>query len=135
MTDGAGQDTHTDTQYQNQLLSLNGNLKKERFKMSKNPPNNIEITGERSLGPAPMRPICEIAREIGQVWGKIGKGVSPHALPYLDAMLSLNWIDEMYIADTAQSIVAYGLSNMSTFRGGDAQRLKAELKEHLDSAE
>ena len=77
------------------------------------------------------RPICEIARNIIAVWNAHGKGVSPHAAPYLDAMLSLRTIDDVYGLDSAESIIAYGLSNMSTFKGEEARALKVELKLYL----
>jgi len=78
-----------------------------------------------------MRPIYEIAREINQEWSKLGKGVNYAAKPYLDAMLSLNTTADQYIMDSGTSVVLYGLSNMSSFRGEAARRLKKELKDHL----
>jgi hypothetical protein len=78
-----------------------------------------------------VRPIHEIATEIHAVWRKLGKGVNYAAKPYLDAMLSLSDISEAYGADSGRSVVLYGLSNMASFRGADARRLKAELKAHL----
>ncbi len=77
------------------------------------------------------RPIHVIAREIINVWSPVGNGVNFAAEPYLNAMLTLSDITEDYGLDSAQSILLYGLSNMSSFRGEDARRLKAELKEHL----
>lgn len=74
------------------------------------------------------RPIYEIAFDIRRAWGT---KVSPYAKPYLDAMASLNSINDKYVYDTASSIVAYFLSNASGFRGDDAKRLKAELKAML----
>ena len=78
-----------------------------------------------------MRPIHEIASEIIATWRTMGKGVNFAAKPYLDAMLSLSDSSEAYGADSGQSVVLYGLSNMSSFRGADARRLKAELKAHI----
>ena len=71
------------------------------------------------------RPLYEIAREIRKAWTK----VSPYAEPYLEAMESLNTIDDNYYFDSGKSIVLYFLSNASTWRGEDARRIKAELKE------
>lgn len=70
------------------------------------------------------RPINVIAREIRQNWKNVNYG----AKPYLEAMYSLNSINDHYGLDDARSIIAYFLSNASTFRGEDAKRLKAELK-------
>ena len=63
------------------------------------------------------RPLYEIAREIRKTWTK----VSPYAEPYLEAMQSLNTINDNY----------YFLSNANSWRGEDARRIKAELKEML----
>lgn len=73
------------------------------------------------------RPLYEIAREIRKAWTK----VSPYAEPYLEAMESLNTIDDNYYLDSGKSVVLYFLSNASTWRGEDARRIKAELKEML----
>ena len=73
------------------------------------------------------RPLYEIAREIRKAWTK----VSPYAEPYLEAMESLNTINDNYYFDSGKSIVLYFLSNANTWRGEDARRIKAELKEML----
>lgn len=70
------------------------------------------------------RPIYQIAYDIRKVWKKPYFG----AVPYLDAMGSLNTINDKYGWDDARSIIAYFLGNAQTFRGEDAKRLKAELK-------
>jgi hypothetical protein len=75
-----------------------------------------------------MRPLNEIAREIEQVWGSIGKGVNYAARPYLDAMKELSSVQDRYFYDSGHSVVIYFLSNATTFRGEDAKRIKAELK-------
>ena len=52
------------------------------------------------------RPLYEIAREIRKDWGsKVYFG----AKPYLDAMASLNSINDNYGWDSAKSIVLYFL--------------------------
>ena len=73
------------------------------------------------------RSISSIARDIKRVWVKPYFG----AKPYLDAMLSLNTINDTYIYDDAKTVIMYFLANASTFRGNDAKILKAELKELL----
>ena len=78
-----------------------------------------------------MRPVHEIASEISAIWRKIGKGVNYGAKPYLHAMMSLTSASDSYGCDSGDSIIRYGLSNMTSFRGADARRLKAELKEHI----
>lgn len=71
-----------------------------------------------------MRPIYTIAREIRQDWKK----VSPYAEPYLDAMQSLISVNDRYFLDSGRSVVAYFLSNATSWRGDTARRVKAELK-------
>jgi hypothetical protein len=73
------------------------------------------------------RNICDIAKEIQKEW----LNASPHARPYLNAMLSLKTIDSKFGSDNAKSIVLYFLTNSSTWRGEAARRIKAELKEIL----
>lgn len=70
------------------------------------------------------RSIRLIASEISKAWPKPYFG----AVPYLDAMRSLDKITDIYICEDARSIILYFLSNASTFRGEAAKRLKAELK-------
>jgi len=70
------------------------------------------------------RNLSEIAREIRIDWKPVYFG----AIPYLDAMSTLNSIADNYGMDSAKSIVLYFLSNASTWRGETAKRIKAELK-------
>ena len=71
------------------------------------------------------RPLYQIASDIRKDWGN---KVNFAAKPYLDAMSSLTDITDSYGMDNAKSIVAYFLSNASTWRGDKAKEIKAELK-------
>jgi hypothetical protein len=71
-----------------------------------------------------MRPLYEIAQEILTDW----KTINYAAQPYVRAMLTLNGIDDMYMHDSARSIVLYFLSNASSWRGETARRVKKELR-------
>lgn len=73
---------------------------------------------------AQTRPLYEIAAEIRKDWKNPYFG----AKPYLDAMASLNSINDSYGWDSGKSIVRYFLSNASTWRGETAKRIKTELK-------
>jgi len=73
------------------------------------------------------RSIAAIAREIRADW----RPVNFAAAPYLDAMADLDAITDDYGADTGVMIVAYFLSNASSWRGETARRVKAELKSAL----
>ena len=73
---------------------------------------------------ARQRYLYEIAEDIKKNWKNVYFG----AVPYLDALGQLKHIGDDYYADSAYSVVLYLLSNMTTFRGEDARRIKAELK-------
>lgn len=70
------------------------------------------------------RKLYEIAAEIRKDW------VKPNfaAVPYLEAMASLQDIGDKYGADSGRSIVAYFLANAGQWRGEVAKRVKLELK-------
>ena len=71
-----------------------------------------------------VRPLYTIASEISKDW----KPVHAFAVPYLDAMHSLDSINDNYMFDSAKSVVLYFLSNASQWRGETAKRVKLELK-------
>jgi hypothetical protein len=70
------------------------------------------------------RPIHEIANEIRKDWVKIYFG----AVPYLQAMQTLNKPTDSYGFDSGKSIINYFLANAGTWRGDKAKQIKAELK-------
>ena len=70
------------------------------------------------------RPIFEIAKDIRNDWAKVNYG----AVPYLDAMDTLDNINDNYFQDTARSVVMYFLCNATSWRGEVAREIKKELK-------
>ena len=76
------------------------------------------------------RPLSTIAREIRANWIKPYFG----AVPYLDAMRSLNNVTDAFGYDSAASVVRYFLSNAATWRGPVARAVKAELNAMLTHA-
>lgn len=76
-----------------------------------------------------MRNLSEIASEIRKDWSKVYFG----AVPYLDAMSTLESIKDNYFMDTGRSVVAYFLANAGTWRGDVARRVKKELNLMLKS--
>ena len=70
------------------------------------------------------RSLSTIAREIYRTWPKVNYA----AKPYLDAMATLDSVNDSYYCDSGKSIVLYFLANAGTWRGEDAKRIKAELK-------
>jgi hypothetical protein len=73
------------------------------------------------------RPIYEIAKEIRQDWKNVYFG----AVPYLQAMESLNSITDKFYYDSGESVVAYFLANANSWRGETARRIKKELNDML----
>jgi hypothetical protein len=84
-----------------------------------------EDTKKESRRVVAARPLYEIAQDIRRDWGA---NVNYAAKPYLDAMRELTSITDQYYEDSAKSIVAYFLSNASSWRGETAKAIKAELK-------
>ena len=71
------------------------------------------------------RALWLIGSEIRRDWGV---KVSYAAEPYLDAMDSLDSVQDSYGCDSGRSIVAYFLANAQSWRGETAKRIKMELK-------
>ena len=76
------------------------------------------------------RTLDVIARDISRDWAKPYFG----AVPYLDAMRSLQTIGDRYYFDDAESVVRYFLANASSWKGETARAIKAELKAMLKGA-
>lgn len=75
-----------------------------------------------------VRPLYVIASEIRKDWGaKVNFG----AKPYLAAMQSLTSVKDNYGCDSGKSIVAYFLSNASTWKGEKAKEIMKELNKML----
>lgn len=72
------------------------------------------------------RTFAEIAKEIKTTWKNVYFG----AKPYLDAMATIHSTDKnaTYIMESADTIVRYFLANATYWKGDDARRIKAELK-------
>lgn len=71
-----------------------------------------------------MRPLYKIAAEITRDWQKPNYA----AVPYLNAMRSMDDINQPYYEDSGKSVVLYFLSNATAWRGETARMVKAELK-------
>ena len=79
------------------------------------------------------RPHYEIAEEIRKDWKATSKNGKIYfgAVPYLDAMSTLNSINDNYIMDSGKSIVIYFLANAQTWKGDKAREIKKELNAML----
>jgi len=71
--------------------------------------------------------LTEIAQAINKDWAKVNFA----AQPYLDAMSTLQSVNDMYYQDSGQSIVAYFLSNATSWRGEVAREVKKELNKRI----
>lgn len=70
------------------------------------------------------RPLYVIAQDIRANWPKVNYA----AVPYLDAMATLESIEQNYYFDSGRSVVLYFLANAGTWRGDVAREIKKELK-------
>lgn len=89
------------------------------------------MTTTKTTPKALERPLYEIADEIRRDYRKQGKPVFYAAVPYLDALGSLDTLDDSFYEDSAVSVVNYLLGNLNTWRGETARRVKDELKSAL----
>ena len=71
------------------------------------------------------RSLFLIAREIARDWKKPYFG----AVPYIQAMMTMDSPNDNYGYDPGHEIVLYFLANANTWRGEVARRVKAELKD------
>jgi hypothetical protein len=71
-----------------------------------------------------VRSLSTIAREIQRDWKNVYFG----AVPYLQALATMDKVTDDYGCDSGKSIVLYFLSNATSWRGETARRIKAELK-------
>ncbi len=69
----------------------------------------------------------QIASIIQEDWKTVYFG----AVPYLNAMFSLNTMADYYGYDSGESIVRYFLGNAQTWRGQTARAVKAKLNQLL----
>jgi len=76
-----------------------------------------------------QRLIYQIAKEIRADWAKVNYG----AEPYLEAMSSLNSINDKYYLDDAREIIMYFLANAQTWKGEKAREIKKELNQMLNN--
>jgi hypothetical protein len=92
-----------------------------------------KMSNQQESSGSDLPPVHQIARGIRKNWKKEYFG----AVPYLDAMHSLETAHDDYGADTGHSVIAYGLSNMSSYSGKSvhdpelAKVHRAQLKAHL----
>jgi hypothetical protein len=75
--------------------------------------------------------IAQLAEVIKKDWSAQGKGIYFGAKPYLSAMTTLQSVKDSYGADSGRSVVAYFLSNASTWKGTVAREIKKELNKRI----
>lgn len=72
-------------------------------------------------------PLSDIARTVRRDW----QNMNFAAVPYFNAMMCMNSVDDNYGADSGKSVVAYFLGNAQTWRGETAKLVKAELNRRI----
>lgn len=82
------------------------------------------------------RPLNKIAAAILADWGPIAftperRAYMYYCMPYVQAMLELVSVNDMYGLDDAEDIILRFLSNAASWRGDTAKSIKAELNAHL----
>jgi len=85
------------------------------------------MTTSKIVQKAPLfapRPLYVIAQEIRNYWPNVYFG----AVPYLNAMATMDSVHSDYGCDSGESIVRYFICNAKGWRGETAKRIKAELK-------
>lgn len=75
----------------------------------------------------PLNYIADVIQRDGRNWGANAYAMAP----YVDSMRYVSAMTDRYMTDSATSIVAYFLSNASTWRGETARAIKTELKAML----
>lgn len=91
-------------------------------------PSDKMATRLRSIAEGDLSDIASIIR---RDFAEQGKKIPPAAQPYLDALSTLGTVDDAYGMDSGKSIVAYTLSNLTSYKGETARAVKAELKARL----
>jgi len=75
--------------------------------------------------------VSQIAGIIRADWTQGGKKVYFGAVPYLDAMRSMDKVTDDYFADSGPSVIRYFLANATTWKGEVARAVKAELNKRI----
>jgi hypothetical protein len=80
-----------------------------------------------------MRPLNQLAAAILVDWKQSPSSGSYRrfALPYVEAMLTMNNCEDRYGLEWGDMIVARALNALHQWRGETARKVKAELNEHL----
>ncbi len=79
--------------------------------------------------PLTEAPLFVLARMVREDWTRVNYA----AVPYLNAMASLDSIEDTYGADSGRKVVAYFISNAGAWRGDTARVVKNELRRRLAS--
>jgi len=87
------------------------------------------LVDEKTKEPVIVVPekICDIARMIIKDWRSQGKGINYAAKPYVEAMLSIENINDNFGYDSGVSIVRYFLCNANSWKGNTAREVKKKL--------
>jgi len=87
----------------------------------------VEQAKARGSKAVKVRSLSQIGWEICRLWKKPYFG----AVPYIEALKQLDNVHDSYGDERGSSMVNYFLANAGSWKGDDAKRIKAELKEAL----
>lgn len=75
------------------------------------------------------RKLHEIAADIANCWKAkpASANTMTFAVPYLNAISQMEYVEDMYGAEYGDMVVCYLLNNIRNWRGEDAKRIKKEL--------
>lgn len=88
--------------------------------------------GKTAPLPTTVRPLRVIAAEMLPLLRALPETNMARwaGVPYSEPLLHLDTVDDTYGCDSGSSVVLYALGNLSTWRGADATRIRAELRAH-----
>lgn len=88
---------------------------------------NLSVGEKQIAETLPQASIATIANIIRRDWRNVYFG----AVPYLNAMRSMDKISDDFGLDSGRSVVTYFLGNAQTWRGPIARVVKAELNKRV----
>ena len=104
-----------------------GNSTASEIDMAASRRGRLAYADPAELADLPRMTLNQIAGLIYDDW----KSVNYAARPYLDAMTTLQNVSDMYMQDSGTSVVAYFLSNASSWKGEVAKAVKKELQRRI----
>lgn len=97
-------------------------------------PKTTEEVDEKTATAIKDADLSDLSSMIRRDLRSQGKKIPFGAEPYLDALSSLSDANQNYGMDSGKSMIAYALSNLTSYKGPKARAIKAELKARMKAA-